>query len=116
MNNHARNPVDGDLAPDAAMFLHLVERLMATQPELTPVQAGILVAAREDIARDSRTFARLFGMAHAIVLRELNALVQSGDLLTVTKRDARTLRTHYLPTTGRASPDNPDLPPHSPAG
>ena len=105
--------MDGDLAPDAAMFLHLVERLMATQPELTPVQAGILVAAREDIARDSRTFARLFGMAHAIVLRELNALLQSTDLLTVTKRDARTLRTHYVSTVKNPGMNNAEPPSHS---
>ncbi|MAZ33636.1 MAG: hypothetical protein CMO06_10885 [Thalassospira sp.] len=94
LQNHGKK----DNAPDAAHFLHLVERTLASNPELSPVQGAILVAARQDIARDSKTFARLFGMAHAIVLRELNALIQTTGLVTQTKRDTRTLRTHYQPT------------------
>lgn len=86
-----------DNAPDAEFFLYLVERTITNHPQLNPVQGAILVAAQQELAHDSRTFARLFGMAHAIVLRELNALVQSTDLLTVTKRDAPTMRTHYQP-------------------
>ncbi|MBO9506671.1 hypothetical protein [Thalassospira sp. A3_1] len=91
LQNHGKK----DNAPDAAHFLHLVERTLASNPELSPVQGAILVAARQDIARDSKTFARLFGMAHAIVLRELNALLQTDDILKLVKRDPRTLRTHY---------------------
>ncbi|WP_156111722.1 hypothetical protein [Thalassospira australica] len=97
MNNNPQNRKTDDLSPDASTFLHLVDRLMVIHPELTAVQAGIIVAADQNIARDSRTFSRHFGMAHAIVLRELNALLQSTDLLTLTQRDARTLRTHYVP-------------------
>jgi hypothetical protein len=93
-----QNHGEKDNAPDAAHFLHLVERALANNPELSPVQGAILVAARQDIARDSKTFARLFGMAHAIVLRELNALIQTTGLVTQTNRDTRTLRTHYQPT------------------
>ena len=69
------------------------------------IETSILVAAQQEIARDSRTFARLFGMAHSIVLRELNALVQSTDLLTVTRRDARTMRTHYQPVKSKNGND-----------
>ena len=86
---------------------------MVSHPELTPVQAGILVAADQKIARDSRTFARIFGMAHAIVLRELNALLQSSNLLTVTKRDARTLRTHYVSTVKNPGIHNAEPPSQS---
>lgn len=86
---------------------------MVSHPELTPVQAGILVAADQKIALDSRTFARIFGVAHAIVLRELNALLQSTDLLTVTKRDARTLRTHYVSTIKNPGMNNAEPPSHS---
>lgn len=100
MSNPTPDHMQTDDRPDAAQFLHLVERALIRNPGLSPVQGAILVAARQDIARDSRTFARLFGMAHAIVLRELNALLQSTDLMTVTRHDTLTLRTHYeqMPT------------------
>ncbi|WP_430473864.1 hypothetical protein ACQ0MK_18540 [Thalassospira lucentensis] len=84
--------------PDSEQFMNLVARLCAMQPELTPIQAGIIIAAQHDIARDSRTFARLLGLAHALVLRELNALLQLGDVLELIKRDERTLRTYYEPS------------------
>lgn len=82
-------------APGAERFLTLVARLKAEDPQLTPIQAALLVAAGLDIARDSRTFARLLGLAHALVLRELTALTEHADLLRIEKRDGRTLRTHY---------------------
>ncbi|WP_158246446.1 hypothetical protein [Thalassospira sp. GB04J01] len=53
----------------------LVAQLIAAQPELTPTQASTLITAQQDIAHNSRTFARLLGLAHALVLRELNALL-----------------------------------------
>jgi hypothetical protein len=98
VSNPVQNHSGKDDAPDAEHFLHLVERTLVGNPELSPIQGAILVAARQDIACDSKTFARLFGMAHAIVLRELNALMQATGLVTQTKRDTRTLRTHYQPT------------------
>ncbi|MEQ9345316.1 MAG: hypothetical protein RIG26_02625 [Thalassospira sp.] len=84
---------DPQQGPDA--FLDLVGQLIATQPNLTPIQASILIAAQQDIAHDSRTFARLLGLSHALVLRELNTLLQTDDVLKLVKRDERTLRTHY---------------------
>tara|TARA_E500000318_G_scaffold47413_1_gene44613 strand:- start:212 stop:541 length:330 start_codon:yes stop_codon:yes gene_type:complete len=86
--------------PESEQFMDLVARLITAQPELTPIQAGIIVAAQQNIAHDSRTFARLLGLAHALVLRELNVLLQSGDVLELVKRDDRTLRTHYSTTCG----------------
>ena len=83
--------------PDSEQFMDLVARLIAAQPDLTPIQAGIIIAAQQNIARDSRTFARLLGLAHALVLRELNALLQSCTVLKLIKRDERTLRTFYQP-------------------
>lgn len=105
MTDNTRDQKNADKEPDAEFFLHLVERTITKHSQLTPVQGAILVAAKQEIARDSRTFARLFGMAHAIVLRELNALVQSTDLLTVTRRDARTMRTHYQPVKSKNGTD-----------
>lgn len=77
-------------------FMALVARLQADDPLLTPIQAGLVVAAGLGIAGDSRTLAHLLGLAHALVLRELTALV-ARDLLRVTKRDGRTMRSHFVP-------------------
>jgi hypothetical protein len=77
-------------------FLSLVTELQAKDPRLTSLQAALIVAAKEEIALDSRSFARLLGVAHALVLRELNALVAIGGPLRVVKREARTLRVHYV--------------------
>ena len=85
-----------DDAPEVGRFMALVERLEREDPLLTPIQAGLLVAAGLGLAGDSRTFARLLGLAHALVLRELTALTDR-DLLRVTKRDGRTMRTHFAP-------------------
>ena len=79
---------------DSEQFMDRVARLCTAQPDLTPIQAGIIIAAQHDIARDSRTFARLLGLAHALVLREITKLCDQSHL-TITKQDARTLRTFY---------------------
>ncbi len=82
--------------PEVERFMALVARLQADDPLLTPIQAGLVVAAGLGIAGDSRTFARLLDLAHALVLRELTALV-ARNLLYVTKRDGRTMRSHFVP-------------------
>ncbi|WP_411036341.1 hypothetical protein [Shinella sp. BYT-45] len=82
-------------APDAERFLALAARLREEDSQLSPIGAGLLAAAHMGIAHDSRTFARLLGLAHALVLRELAALAGRGDLLHIEKRDGRTMRTHY---------------------
>ncbi len=82
-------------APDEARFLDLVAEMQAKDAGLTSVQAALLVAAEQAIARDSRTFSRIFGMAHALVLRELTTLIETRDLLHVTRRDERTMRLYY---------------------
>lgn len=81
---------------DAERFLALAASLEAQDPRLSPIQAGLLAAARFDIAGDSRTFARRLGLAHALVLRELSALDDRGDLVRLVKRDGRTMRTHFV--------------------
>lgn len=82
--------------PEVERFMALIARLQADDPLLTPIQAGLVVAAGLGIAGDSRTFARLLGLAHALVLRELTALV-ARNLLRVTKRDGRTMRSYFMP-------------------
>jgi hypothetical protein len=84
-------------APDVEHFLTSVARLQAEVPHLTAIQAGLLVAAHLGAAHDSRAFAGKLGLAHALVLRELNALAEHGAMLRIEKRDARTMRTFFTP-------------------
>ncbi len=80
---------------DDADYMQLVEALEAEAGRLSRLGAGIIAGAALDIASDSRAFARLFGIAHALVLRELTALEQTGDHIRIRQRDARTQRTYY---------------------
>ncbi|MET3792269.1 hypothetical protein [Aquamicrobium terrae] len=84
-------------APDAGAFLDAAERLAGLDACLSPLQAGLLAASHLGIAGDSRSFSRLLGIEHALVLRELAGLAEDGDLLRITGRDPRTMRTHYVP-------------------
>ncbi|MDR9762729.1 hypothetical protein RJJ37_24290 [Rhizobium redzepovicii] len=80
---------------DADRFFALVAAAQAGDIRLTSMQAGLLVAAELGIARDSRAFARKLGIAHSLVLRELNALAAREGVLEIVKRDPRTMRVHY---------------------
>ncbi|AUW46255.1 hypothetical protein [Rhizobium leguminosarum] len=82
-------------ASEADRFLALVAAAQGRDNRLTPLQAGLLVAADLGIARDSRAFARMLGIAHSLVLRELNALAEREGMLQIVKRDLRTMRVHY---------------------
>jgi hypothetical protein len=82
-------------ASDADRFLALVAAAQVRDIRLTSIQAGLLVAADLGIARDSRAFARLLGIAHSLVLRELNVLEEREGVLQIVKRDLRTMRVHY---------------------
>jgi DNA-binding MarR family transcriptional regulator len=87
------------MSPEA--FLERVADL-AGRAGLPGIGAGILVAADAGEATDSRAFARLLGVAHALVLRDCVALEEAG-LITVERRDARTHRLFYsLTPAGRA--------------
>ncbi|MCK9552896.1 hypothetical protein [Aquamicrobium sp.] len=88
--------------PDAEAFIDTAERLMRLESRLSPLQAGLLAAHHLGIARDSRSFSRLLDIEHALVLREITALEETGELLSVTKRDSRTMRTFYEPGAGAA--------------
>jgi hypothetical protein len=78
----------------AQHFMGLVGRLLAIgPPELSSVGAGLLVALRENITADSRSFARLFGIDHKLVLREVAMLKDSAEpLMRIESRDRRTQR------------------------
>ncbi|MGY5778524.1 hypothetical protein [Rhizobium sp. LEGMi135b] len=84
-----------DAASDPQIFLDLIENLVQANKQLSGLQGALLVACALDIASDSRTFAKVFGVEHALALRELNMLIAAGEFALLTKRDPRTLRTHF---------------------
>jgi hypothetical protein len=77
-------------------FMAAVEQVLQVYPDLSKLQAAVVAADEMDIAHDGRSFARIFGVAHALVLRQVNALDEAGALLRITKREPRTMRTHYV--------------------
>ncbi|GBU19552.1 MULTISPECIES: hypothetical protein [unclassified Methylobacterium] len=81
---------------DADTFLATTELVAALDGGLAPLEAGLLAALHLGLAADSRSFARVFGVAHALVLRAVETLA-GEELLAVTERDPRTQRTRYAP-------------------
>jgi hypothetical protein len=80
-------------APDSELFMARVDALLKeAAPRISPLAAGIVVAADMGIA-DSRSFARQLGIEHALVLREISHLSGPDGLVTVTGRHAKSLRT-----------------------
>ena len=49
------------------------------------------------ITNDTKSFARIFGVEHAIALRDLQSLADRGAVAVI-RKDARTLRTWYALT------------------
>jgi DNA-binding transcriptional ArsR family regulator len=78
-------------------FIGTVEALCERRTDLSRLEAGLLAAPHLGLPPDTRSFARLFDVAHAHVLRALTRLDEAG-LVRVTERDPRTQRTHFAPT------------------
>lgn len=83
---------------DEAAFIALSEALAGRG--LGMLAAMLLAAAEMGIAADSRSFARIFGVEHALVLRELVAMEHEfGEhevgLITAIRRDERSQRLHF---------------------
>ncbi len=87
----------------AELFLATVEALVRhALPWSGRMPAGLLAAAHLDLASDSRSFAKTFGLAHALTLRAMGEAAELG-LIDVTRRDARTPRGFWtLTPAGRA--------------
>ena len=80
-------------APDSQVFMSRVDALLQGETaQISALGAGIIVAVDMGIA-DSRSFSRLLGVEHALVLREVAHLSGPDGLITVTGRHAKTLRT-----------------------
>ena len=82
---------------DAETFLAATDTIAALRFDLSRLEAGLLAGVSLGLASDTRSFARVFGIEHALVLRALEILVELG-LLAVTSRNARTQRAHYEAT------------------
>lgn len=80
---------------EEAEYMALVDALEAASGKISRLGAGILAATALDIASDSRSFSRIFGVAHALVLRELVALGAEAGYMRIRQRDERTQRTRY---------------------
>ncbi|WBU61592.1 hypothetical protein [Paracoccus albus] len=62
---------------------------------LTPMGPLILAAAGLELALDSRSFARRFGVAHALVIRECTSLSDDLGLIKTECRGGRSQRLFY---------------------
>ena len=92
---------------DAETFLAVTDSIADLQPGLSTLEAGLLAGLHLKLAADSRSFARVFGVEHALVLRAVEILVGEAALLGVIERAPRTQRTRYAVTeTGRALLDH----------
>ncbi|MFC6050785.1 hypothetical protein ACFPYM_23380, partial [Methylobacterium hispanicum] len=59
-------------------FIGTVEELQTRRPDLSRLEAGLLAAPHLGLSPDTRSFARIFDVAHAHVLRALSRLDEAG--------------------------------------
>jgi hypothetical protein len=97
---NAATPAAEDISEE--VFLVGVAKLCATDPTVSQIGAAILLAQHLGICADTRTFARLFGIEHALVLRAITELADQV-FVTITDRNARTQRTTLALTEGAKS-------------
>ena len=84
-------------------LLATIEAIRRLDPRLSPLDGVILAAVTLDIADDTRSFARLFEVEHALVIRAAHELTEEGRWLDVVERQARTQRTKVaISEAGRA--------------
>ena len=70
-------------------ILHLVERItVELDGKITRLGAAILAARHLDICRDTRQFARLFGVSHALVIRDCTFLDEDGVLTVEARKES----------------------------
>ena len=74
-------------------LLATIEAIRRLDSRLSPLDGVILAAVALDIADDTRSFARLFEVEHALVIRAAHDLTGDGRWLDVVERQARTQRT-----------------------
>lgn len=91
-----------------ALLTHLAEGDTGFLTDLGPL---VLAATALGVARDSRSFARLFETAHALVIRECTHLSEDLTLLTLDNRGDKSGRIFFeLTASGRALCEHEDQP------
>ncbi|MEM6323214.1 MAG: hypothetical protein AAF748_06000 [Pseudomonadota bacterium] len=75
---------------------------------LSPIGPVMLAAAALGIAMDTRTFARVFDVAHALAIRECTSLSHDLGLLDAQSRGDRSQRQFYALTAQGAALFPPD--------
>ena len=93
----SRGP-QGEPPADAATFMAATDAITALRIDLTRLEAGLLAGLHLGLAADTRSFARVFGVEHALVLRALETLAGEAGLLVIVERTPRTQRTSYAAT------------------
>lgn len=83
---------------DAETFLAVTDSIADLQPALSTLEAGLLAGLHLKLTADSRSFARVFGVEHALVLRAVETLSGEAALIAITERNERTQRTRYAAT------------------
>ena len=79
------------MAVTEAAYLALVAAIRQESADgLSGLAAGIMAAGYLGIADDSRGFARIFGVAHALAIRAITELAVVRGLVDITARDPRT--------------------------
>ncbi|WP_170560102.1 hypothetical protein [Ruegeria atlantica] len=78
------------------MLKQTITGLLERNPDhLSPLAAGVLAAAHHGLSQDSRSFAAMLGVAHALVLRECVALAEDLRLIDLVDRHDRSQRVFF---------------------
>jgi hypothetical protein len=76
-------------------FLAIVEAVCAANGSLTPLSGALLAGPHLGMPSDTRSIARILGVEHALVLRDLTTLSEGTTLIRITARNGKTQRTAY---------------------
>ena len=104
MAAHPDESANDNVADEMAV---LIRALLAQNPAtLDAVGAGVIAARHLGLVRDTKTFARELGVAHALVIRAVTTLSSELGLIVVERHNERSQQVHYsLTESGRAMVD-----------
>ena len=84
------------MADDETALVELAEAVGASGHAFMTALGPIILASRAlEIASDTRSVARLFDVAHALVIRECRHLEEDLGLLTITDKGERSARLFF---------------------
>lgn len=100
--------------PPDDLLAHIDQLRAQNDYDLSPIGAAILIACAHNITADSRDFAKQFGLAHALIIRECATLCNELGLIDMKMRNARSQNLHYrLTKSGRALIERIGYPTHN---